>query len=249
MTTQTVFDAGNPITSRLRLGVAPDGSTVATLVVSRPDGTPIANPAIGAWVGDEKTAQWYATNDGTAGAPTGPAVGDWLAVWTVTGTGATVAPKVYPVQPLPGTSTRPQWMPFLSEVADYCPYLTLDSTVPGAQTYLGTFTGATTPTDEQAQRHVARVADPIRDRWPDLSTGVYRLARTYVTLRSAANIIRAFGRTDAERAAASDLASQADTVWLEFSTAANDTTTSPTAAAQVPVWAFPDPVAWGDTYL
>jgi hypothetical protein len=36
---QTVYDVGDPITSRLKLGVTPDGTTVATVAVQRPDGT------------------------------------------------------------------------------------------------------------------------------------------------------------------------------------------------------------------
>jgi hypothetical protein len=248
---QSVFDVGDPITSRLKLGVTPDGSTNATVRVYRPDGTLIVGLTQTAWVGDEKTVQFYATDDGTAGGTVtaGVSDGDWLVIWAVTGTGASVSPKVYSVQALPGTASRPRWMPFLSDVADYAPYLTLDSTVPGAQTYLRTFTGNTTPTDDQAQRHIARVAEPIQDRWPDLTADLYRSARTYVTLRAAANIIRAFGRTAEERAGAADLTTQADAAWAEFVSLANDSTTSPTATGQVPVWAFPTPVAWGDQLL
>jgi hypothetical protein len=66
---QTVFTAGNPVTSKLKLGVTPDGTTSATVVVRRPDGTAVSTTAVSAWVGDEKTVQWYATNDGTAGRP------------------------------------------------------------------------------------------------------------------------------------------------------------------------------------
>lgn len=111
---QTVYDVGDPITSRLKLGVTPDGSTVATVTLQRPDGTSVAITP-GAWVGDEKTAQFYATDDGTVSGTLLAAAGDWLAVWKVTGTGASVTPKVYNVAPLPGTGTRPSWSPFLSE--------------------------------------------------------------------------------------------------------------------------------------
>src|ERR1041384_1946576 len=108
MTVQTVYDVGDPITTRLKLGVVPDGTTNVTLTVTRPDGTTIATPAISAWENvDEKAAQFYATDDGTLTGRPAPADGDWLVVWKVTGKGANVAAKVYSVAPLPGTSTRP----------------------------------------------------------------------------------------------------------------------------------------------
>jgi hypothetical protein len=127
---QTVYDVGDPITSRLKLGVTPDGSTIATVTLQRPDGTSISVTP-GAWVGDEKTAQFYATDDGTVSGTLLAAAGDWLAVWKVVGTGASVTPKVYNVAPLPGTGTRASWSPFLSDVADHVPYLTIDPTIPG----------------------------------------------------------------------------------------------------------------------
>ena len=106
---QSVFDIGDPITSRLKLGVTPDGTTSATVSVRRPDGTALTGLIVSAWGGtdgDEKTVQWFATNDGSAGAATSEADGDWLAVWTVTGKGASVTAKVYSVYPLPGTGER-----------------------------------------------------------------------------------------------------------------------------------------------
>jgi hypothetical protein len=150
---QTVFDQGDLITSRLNLGVTPDDTTTATVTVQRPDGTAIAGLNTSAWAGMEKTVQWWATDDGTAAGTTTSSAGDWLAVWRVTGTGASVTAKVYPVRPLPSASSdRPPWAPFLSDVADHVPWLTVDTVTPGSQVYLGTFTGRTTPTDEQVQR-------------------------------------------------------------------------------------------------
>jgi hypothetical protein len=250
---QTVFDVGDPITSRLKLGVTPDGTTNATVSVRRPDGTALTGLIISAWggtAGDEKTVQWFATDDGAAGSTTGEADGDWLAVWTVTGRGASVTPKVYSVYPLPGTSANASWMPFLREVADYVPWLTLDTTIPGGDTFLGTFTGNTYPSDEQAVRHVERVARPITERWPDLPSTVFELARTYTTLRAAASLARAFPRTSGDTATADALDKQADAAWARFVQAADDATSNnPTATGQQPVWAFPEPVAWGDAYL
>jgi hypothetical protein len=63
---QTVFDVGDLITSRLNLGVTPDGTTAAAVVVKRPDGVVITGLNTSAWAGMEKTVQWWATDDGTA---------------------------------------------------------------------------------------------------------------------------------------------------------------------------------------
>jgi hypothetical protein len=249
---QTVYDAGDPITSRLKLGVTPDGTTNVTVSVRRPDGTAIAGliiSAFGGVGGDEKTVQWYATDDGAQGSATANAAGDWLAVWTVTGTGASVSPKVYSVEPLPGTSTNPTWMPFLREVADYVPWLTLDTATPGGDTFLSTFTGTTYPTDEQAVRIVERVARPISARWPDLPNSAYDLARAYVALRAAAQLARAFPRTSNDTQTADSLAEEADELWASLMEIADDASTSPTNTGHSPVYAFPEPVAWGDQYI
>ena len=249
---QTVFDVGDPITSRLKLGVAPDGSTVVTVTVTRPDGTPIAGLTPSGWTGvdgDERTVQWYATNDGTPSAAVDLADGDWLAVWKISGTGASVSAKVYSVYPIPGQGSLPAWQPFLREVADYVPWLTLSTVIAGGDTFLGTFTGDTYPTDEQAVRHIERVVRPIGQRWPDLTADLYEQARTYVTLRSAASLARAYPRTSGDTDTADALDKQADAAWALLVKGADDASTSPTGPGQVPVYAFPEPVAWGDQYL
>lgn len=246
---QTVFDVGDPITSRLKLGITPDGTSTRAVTVTRPDGTVITGLTPSAWVGDETTVQWFATNDGTVGAAKDAADGDWLAVWTIGGTGASVTPKVYSVQPLPGTTDRPVWRPFLSEVADYVPWLTLDTTVPGGDTFLGTFTGNTYPTDEQVHRHISRVEEPINGRWPDLAAGTHKLARAYVAVRTAANLARAFPRTPNDLAEANSLAGEADRMWADLTQLADDSTTAPSGTGQVPIFAFPAPSVWGDQYL
>lgn len=249
---QTVFDVGDPITSRLKLGVTPDGTTNASVSVRRPDGTALTGLIISAWGGvdgDEKTVQWYATNDGSQGQPTNLAYGDWLAVWTVTGKGASVSPKVYSVYPLPGTTSQPTYQPFLREVADYVPWLTLDTTVPGGDTFLSTFTGNTYPTDEQAVRIVERITRPISERWPALPSSLYEQARTYISLRAAAALARSFPRTSGDSATADALDKQADAEWTKLQQQADDAGTSPTGTGQVPIFAYPTPVAWGDSYL
>lgn len=244
---QTVFDVGDPITSRLKLGITPGGDTAVTVKVYRPDGTAIADPAISAWggaAGDEKTAQWYATDDGTAGAATGSADGDWLAVWKVTGAGAGTQAKVYNVRALATASdTRPLWAPFLSDVADYIPTRTLDITVPGSALFLGTFNGNTTPTDEQAQRHIDKAVASILATLGAVLPAAEPLARTVASLRAAASIERAYPDRDAQVNTAEQLDARANAELRQLITANAGGSTD---TALLPQWAFPDPVSYGD---
>ena len=245
---QTEFDVGDLITSKLKLGITPDGTSIASVVVKRPDGTIIAGLNTSAWVGDEKTVQWYATDTGLEAAGTDEADGDWLVVWTVTGTGASVSAKVYPVMPLPGTRTRPDWAPFLSDVADYVPYLTVDTVTPGSQTYLGTFTGLTSPTDEQARRHVDAALSIVGAGFSTLATAeLKRMARTVTAMFAAVTLARAFSR-DATNLAAADALERQATLALKTLQGAVDDSGADTLSA-VPVLYAPLPVAHGDDYL
>jgi hypothetical protein len=246
---QTVFDPGDPITSRLTLGVTPDGSTVASVVVTRPDGTVITGLTPSSWVGDVKTVQWYATDDGTSDSTTDAASGDWLAVWTVIGTGASVSPKIYAVQALPTAEPALLYQPFLHEVGDLVSWLTLSTVIPGGSTFLGTFTGETWPTDEVVARQIRLVTAPVAARWPDLSTSLRPVARNYIAVAVAAILARSYPRPGDDRSDATALERQAEAMWEQLVQLADDQTTSPAATAQVPVWSFPEPVAWGDSYL
>lgn len=244
---QTVYDVGDPITTRLKLGVTPDGSSVAALTVQRPDGTVIAGITPGAWVGDEKTAQFYATDDGTPSGTVLAADGDWLAVWKVAGTGASVTPKVYNVAPLPGTATRVDWSPFLSDVADHVPFLTYDTQTPGSQVWLGTFTGYTSPTDEQAQRHIDKAVTVVGAGLGLLTGTLPGMARAVAAMWAAATLCRAFGRDAETRALADSMLRQAQ-ADLKVLQQAADNVGADTLSA-LPVLIAPDPVPWGDSLV
>lgn len=251
--TQTVFDLGDPITSRLNLGVVPDGSTAVTFVVQRPDGTVITGLSASAWVGQEKTVQWYATDDGTASGVTTNSAGDWLIVWTVTGTGASITPKIYNVRSLPSASDdRPVWTPFLSDVADYVAYLTIDKTIPGQQVYLGTFTGNTVPGDEQVQRIIDRELQIVSAATVGafaMPPSLYALASSVVALRSAAIIARTYQRTDEiDLRFANTLDAWAKQALDDLIKAVAEQGGGP-GAGPAPVGYFPDAPYWQDQYL
>lgn len=246
---QTVYEVGDLITSRLHLGVDPDVTTQVTWTVTRPDGVVLSGLNASAFDGQVKTLQWYATDDGQAATSVEHSSGDWLVIWKVTGTGAGVSPKIYPVTPLPSQHGWVAWSPFLSEVADYVPWTTLSMSIPGADTFYGTWRSDTYPTDEQASRIIGRVARPITEHWADLPSATYELARSYVALRAAADIARAYPRTPGDTATADSLAAQADAMWVRLSTTADDATTNPAATGGKPIFAFPEPVTWGDSYV
>jgi hypothetical protein len=247
---QTVYDVGDPITSRLKLGVTPDGTTTVAVSVTRPGGTAITVVPSAGWTGtdgDEKTVQFFATDDGTAGGTTSSAAGDWLALWKVTGTGASISPKIYNVTPIPGTTTRPAWSPFLSDVADHVPFLTIDQRTPGSQFYLGTFTGWTSPTDEQAQRHIDRAVSIVGAGFGTLTGQLPGMARSVAALWAAASLARAFARDQTGQALAAALTSQASAelkVLQQAVDGANETTLDAR-----PVLVAPAPVPWGDSLL
>jgi hypothetical protein len=241
---QTVYDVGDPITSRLKLGVVPDGTTVTSIAVTRPDGTVMGPYSPGAYAGDETSVQFYATDDGTPSGAVANSAGDWLAVWKVQGTGASVTPKVYNVAPLPGVSTRVAWSPFLSDVADHCPFLTVDTRTPGAQTWLGTFTGWTSPTDEQAQRHIDQATAIVGAGLGTLTGQLPRIARSVASLFAAASLIRAFSRGSEDLQLATALLDDARRSLTSLKEAA-DNAGADTLSAR-PVLYAPDPVPWGD---
>lgn len=237
---QTVYDQGDPITSRLKLGVTPDVTTAVTVVVTRPDGTQQYSgpPAGGPVNGDEYTVQWTASM-----------ANDYVAVWTVTGTGAGVQAKVYNVRPLPSPSaSRPAWVPFLSDVADYIPRLTIDMVTPGSAVEYGTFNGLTTPSDEQAMRLLDRAVGSVIATAGTIQTSVAGLAATAAALRAAAAIQRAYPRSADDRAVADALDRRADAELARL-VAANAAAGAVGTTGTLPQWSFPAPVAWGDTNL
>lgn len=242
-TSTRVYDVGDTIFASLS-PIGADGGSVVTLQIYRPDGSSVAGAPGVINAGTFNASAFIATDDGTTNGTTLGSAGDWLLIWKIVGNGAGVYPQVFSVAPLPGTATRPPWSPFLSDVADWVPYLTVDTTTPGSQVYLGTFTAWTTPTDEQAQRHVDTAVSLIGSRIGTVPVTLYRMARAVAALRAAAGIARAFPRTRDDLNNADALARQFDVDLKILIAAADEAGTAPVTPQ--PVGFYPDPNWWGD---
>lgn len=239
---QTVYDVGDTIVSRLKLGVTPDETTQVSVEWRKPTGAAEAatSPA-GPVNGDEWTSQI------TTSTP-----GDYVAVWTVPpGTGAGVQAKVYNVRALPDASdSRPDWAPFLSDVADYIPRLTVDMVTPGSAIEFGTFVGGvTTPSDEQAMRLIDKAVASVVATVGTVQPALTGLANTVASLRAAAAIQRAYSRSSSDQSIANDLDKRADAETARL-LAANAAAGASTPEALLPVYSFPQAPSWGDvTFL
>jgi hypothetical protein len=222
---QTVFDLGDPIVSRLTLGVIPDGSTLVSVAILKPDGTALTPPSITGPTGQDYTAQFTAAQSG-----------DYVAVWTVAGTGAGVQAKVYNVRPLPDPSnTRPVWTPFLSEVGDFVPSKTRDITA-GSDVIFGTFNGLTHPDDGQAQRMVDKAVTGILSGIGTIAPSEYAQARSVAAIRAAADIELAWPERSADLTLYTALSTRFELEWKKLDV----------LSTNVPKWTMPDAPAWKD---
>jgi hypothetical protein len=224
---QTVFDLGDPVTSRLSLGVTPDGTTGATLIILKPDGSTLSPaPAVTGPAGQDYIATF------TASAP-----GDWVAIWTVTGTGSGVQAKVYNVRTLPGPSdTRPVWSPFLSAVGDYIPSKTRDIT-PGSDVIFGTFNGLTHPDDGQVQRMLDNAVTGILSRITSVAPSMWDQAGAVAALRAAADIELAWPDRSSDLTLYTALSARYEAEFCKL---------DDLSSAALPSWSMPDAPNWKD---
>jgi hypothetical protein len=222
---QTVFDLGDPIVSRLSLGVTPDGSTLVSVAIFKPDGTTLTPPTITGPTGQDYTAPFAAAMSG-----------DYVAVWTVTGTGAGVQAKVYNVRPLPSASnTRPVWTPFLSEVGDYAPNKTRDITA-GSDIIFGTFNGLTHPDDGQVQRMLDKSVAAILSGIGTVAPSEYAQAASVAAIRTAADIELAWPERSADLTIYNALNTRWEIEWRKLDT----------LSTNVPIYSFPVAPRWKD---
>jgi hypothetical protein len=141
------------------------------------------------------------------------------------------------------------WAPLLEQVADHIPTRTRDSSVPGDDTLLGTFNARTTPTDEQAMRHinaaVAEVLGAVGGTVPATPAFFYELAGEAAALRAAADIELAYPNRDAEIQVFERLDQRAKDALQRLIDAVNDAG-SGAEGSLLPQWAMPEPVWYGD---
>lgn len=235
MAAGTVYDVGDKVSPVFTLEVTPDGTTNVSAQIIAPDGS----TAIGSVTGP--TVRNYATSF-TATLP-----GDYVAIWTVTGTGAGVTPMVINVNRLPVAEGRPDWAPFLSDVADYVPTRTVDLTVPGSDLLLMTFNANTQPNGDSVQRILDRALRAILSVVPQITPALSELAASAVAIRTAADVELAYPERNADVNVYNQLSNRAQLELDRLIQAAE--TSGGGAVATFPAWSFPPPVPWGNDYL
>lgn len=139
------------------------------------------------------------------------------------------------------------WAPTLVQVAVYVPWLTVSTTVPGSQSYLMTFTTATSPNDTVAQTHIDDATTIITATVTGMPTTVYSLAAVVAAKYAAATLARAYARTDEDRQRADALWDAAKLALEGLATVIDNAGAS--ALSPVPLVSAPDPVPWGDSLL
>jgi hypothetical protein len=141
------------------------------------------------------------------------------------------------------------WAPTLPDVARHIPTRTRDVKTPGSDALLGTFTGSTTPTSDQAQAVIDGVVGTLLasvgalpDNHPDLLVA----ARIACEWRAAADIEIAYPNRDADVQVYEQLDLRAQAAWAAFTTALGNIGGSPSGPDSVPEWCFPPGPPWGD---
>lgn len=230
----SVFDVGDSVSASLTLPVVPDGTTSAAIVVTQPDGTTLAPAPTSSHSGPVYTSSLFVVSQ----------AGDYVVAWTITGTGAGVYPQVINVRPLPSASnTRPSWAPFLSDVADYVPHKSRDTT-PGTDLILGTFTPATLPTDQQAHRVLDEAITTVLGAVPTITPNLAKLAKQAAALRAAADVELAWPERTVDMTTYQALNQRAKDALALLLTAAQQDATG--VGPDFPAWSFPDPPQWAD---
>lgn len=141
------------------------------------------------------------------------------------------------------------WSPSPTEVADYVPGRTRQTIPAGTDTLVGTFTTATTPTGEQVARLIAGAVAYVAGRVGTVDAGLYSLALATAAQRAAAYVELAYPERDANLNTAEQLLALSDATLTSLAAANQATTGAAVGSTALPMWAFPDPVAYGDLVL
>lgn len=231
------------------LDVTPgDGTTDGTLTVTAPDDTE-TEPAVTAGAPADGTVRL------TASAVTYDQAGKWVLHWDVTGTGAgSEDVEVYVVAS--PTAGGPTWLPGRSRVAAHIPNRTLARNpatyVASGDAYALTFDSTTRPSGVAVSRLIADAAAWIASAVPTVAESLYDMAGTCAAIWAAAAVERGWPDDDSSLARARDLQALAEKMRADLvraNTAETGTDPADPGSGLLPVYSFPDAVAWGDSYL
>jgi hypothetical protein len=138
------------------------------------------------------------------------------------------------------------WAPSLTDVARHIPTRTRDFATPGSDRLLGTFSERTTPTAEQAQSDLDAAVRAITAEVGEIpaTEAAQAAARDAAEWRAAADIELAYPNRDATVAVARDLDTRAKFALDRLKAVL--ATEGAGLVEDMPMWAFPDPPAWGD---
>ncbi|MFI7468139.1 hypothetical protein [Nonomuraea sp. NPDC049646] len=140
------------------------------------------------------------------------------------------------------------WAPTLEQVADHIPTRTRSAATPGSDTLLGTFSASTTPTDEQATRHIRYACSEVLaaiGSLPPTPTHLAELAAEAAALRAAADIELAYPRRQADVSVYEQLNARAVAALQRLIDAVNDAGSGPEGSL-LPQWSMPLPGWPGD---
>jgi hypothetical protein len=146
----------------------------------------------------------------------------------------------------------PVWTPELDAVGDLIPARTLSSiNTPGLEVYLGTFTATTTPTDDQARRHVDAAVAQVLARCGVIDPTLNDYARVAAATRAAATIELAYPTKVGDLNTYDRLWAQSEVLLTDLADNNTQSTGAPVSLAQslMPQWSYPVPVPWGDRLI
>lgn len=218
-----------------------DGTTTVTVHLDGPDGatldpTPISTDGGATWVA-------Y---------PTYTVAGEWIATWTVDGTGAGLEPQHVIVSHLPSPAATVAWRPDLWNVAAYVPRRTLVGAVDGYGNALDTFDQTTLPKGNVVDRLITDACAWVLLLAGPIDTTLYPAALGCAAMRVAALVELSYPDNRDDLTNAKDLLAQAD-AWRKDLAAANhalgEDDPATTADDLLPVWLFPRASPAGDLLL
>lgn len=143
------------------------------------------------------------------------------------------------------------WAPTVADVAKYIPTRTRDTTTPGSDALLNTFTPNTTPTGSQAQSiiddAVGGVVSVVGElpASPPADPEIYSQARVAAAIRAAADIEMAYPNRDADVSVAVLLGQRAALALAQLQQALSVLVGGPVDL--LPSWQMPLPETWGES--